>query len=524
MSQPNVLLITNDQHRFDFLEGGAVPELRTPNLTRLRQEGTTLTNAYSSCPLCVPTRFTWWYALRASQGNGVWGDLDTEWPTHLRSMPQVLQENGYKTAVIGKIHSHSGLHKLDLTEHRDGIKARGFDHVFETAGKTMAQWHDCEYTHYLARKGELATYRRRLQELGGHHAEVLPFAEEDAVDALTGRRAREWLQSYDDDKPFFLHASYCDPHFPFNPPASFAECYNPADMPVPDGLDDPDAIARHQKVCARYCAMIEHCDHEIGLLLDVLGKRGWADDTVVVFSTDHGDMMGDRGCYGKHLPYDPSARTPITVRYPSQVPAGCELSGPVESIDLPCSILDAVGLHDEPKQYLPASPGRSWWTYVTGEAGAPREYAYSEMGPWKMAVDEEWKFIHRADGNDELYDRREDPAERCNRVDDTDQQDRVRTMQRRVIDALSQNIAPPSLTAVLLVLSLLLLGLVATADDRGQGTLNPDGIVVLTNAASKDSLKVAEHYMKQRRIPKDHLFTFEYEYVGKLEPMDKNPA
>lgn len=445
MSRPNILLITDDQHRYDFFEGGAVPGLQAPALARLAQEGTTLTNAFSSCPLCVPTRFTWWYGLRASQGNGAWGDTDEEWPANLRSMPQVLRENGYCTAVIGKIHSHSGLHELDLTAHRDGIVARGFDHVLETAGKTMAQWHDCDYTKFLAERGHLDAYRRRLRELGGHHAEPLPFPEEEAMDAFIGRHACEWLRTYDKDKPFFLHASYCDPHFPFNPPKSYADRYRPEDMPIPAGMDDPEAIRRHQLVCARYCALIEHCDHQIGRLLSVLDDRGWAKDTVVIFSTDHGDMMGDRGCYGKSRPYDTSARTPVIVRYPRAVPAGSALHDPAESIDLPCAILDAAGFAGEPQEHLPASPGRSWWRYVTQQSDHHRRYAYSEMGTWKMVADREWKFIHRDGDEDELYDRVADPGEQQNLAAAVEHQERIIRMQKWMIDSLGQNIAPPSM-------------------------------------------------------------------------------
>ncbi len=102
MRPPNILLITDDQHRFDFVEGGCIPGLRTPAIARLRREGTTLTHAYSACPLCVPTRFTWWYGLRASQASGAWGDFDGQWPQHLPSVGHALQGAGYRTAVIGK--------------------------------------------------------------------------------------------------------------------------------------------------------------------------------------------------------------------------------------------------------------------------------------------------------------------------------------------------------------------------------------------------------------------------------------
>jgi len=442
--RPNILLITNDQHRWDFFEGGAVPGLRAPNLARLRREGTTLTNAYSSCPLCVPTRFTWLYGLRASQACGPWGEFDHQWPTHLRSMAHLLQGAGYHTALVGKLHSHRMLEAMDLVEMKAETQSRGFDDVVEMSGKSLAKWVDCTYTHHLAERGLLAKYRERLETLGMHTTDPLPFATEDSMDALIGHHAREWLAGYTDERPFFLHASFCNPHFPYDPVPEYAGRYRADDMPSPVGVSDPEKVRHFQLVQARYCALIEQFDDELGHLLDVLDRRGLSDKTIVIFGSDHGDMMGWNGRLGKHEPCDPSARTPITVRYPAHVPEGAVLAGPVESIDLPCSILAAAGVAGNPRDLLPTSPGRSWWGCVCGAEPAPRDWAYSEMGPWKMVCDADWKFIHRANGKDELYDRAADPSEMHNLAAAPGQQERVRQMQRRIIEALTQNLAPPS--------------------------------------------------------------------------------
>ncbi|MFW6133010.1 MAG: sulfatase [Planctomycetota bacterium] len=443
-ASPNILLITDDQHRFDFFQGGAVPSLRTPNLARLADEGTTLTNAYSSCPLCVPTRFTWLYGLRASQATGAWGPFDDRWPTHLRSMAHLLQHAGYHTAIIGKLHSHNGLPRLDLAGVADETRARGFDDVTEMSGKSLVKWFDCAYTRHLAQRGLLDAYRRRLEELGQSHTEPLPFDREDSMDGVIGRHLRAWLEGYADERPFFLHASFCGPHFPYDPVRPYADRYRPEDMPAPAGVDDPEDARRYRTVRARYCALIEQCDDEIGDLLDVLERRGLAEDTVVIFGTDHGDMMGARGRLGKHQPYDASARTPVLVRYPGRVPGGVRLDAPAESIDLPCAILEAAGVAGAPYELLPGSPGRSWWGYVAGRVDDHRSWAYSEMGDWKMVCDRDWKFIHRRDGDDELYDRRNDPQELDDLAGDPDRQEHVRRMQRRVIESLSENIAPPT--------------------------------------------------------------------------------
>lgn len=444
MTPPNILLITNDQHRYDFFENGAVPALRTPNISRLMEEGTTLTNSFSSCPLCVPTRFTWLYGLRASQGNGAWGDFDGRWPVHLRSMAHLLQHAGYHTALVGKLHSHSGLPCIDLLDIEDESRGRGFDDVTEMGGKSLVKWFDCHYTRHLEERGLLDQYRERLERLGTGHTEPLPFDAEDSMDGVIGRHARAWLQRYEEDQPFFLHASFCNPHFPYDPVPEYAGRYRPEEMPPPVGVDDPERIRAHQVARARYCGLIEQCDEEVGRLLQVLDRRGMTENTVVVFGSDHGDMMGYRDRRGKHEPYDASARTPVVVRYPGTVPAGATLRAPAESIDLPCAILEAAGYDDVPGDLLPTSPGRSWWPYVCGEADQHREWAYSEMGPWKMVCDGRWKFVHRSEGDDELYDRANDPDEMNNLAEEPGQGERVRRMQSRIIESMSENIAPPS--------------------------------------------------------------------------------
>jgi len=442
---PNILLITDDQHRFDFFEGGPVESLRTPNLSRLMRKGTTLDRAYSSCPLCVPTRFTWLYGLRGSQGNGAWGEHDDRWPTHLRSMGHVLQGHGYHTALIGKLHSHSGLRKLDLLDHVDQTHARGFDDVVEMSGRSLVKWFDCTYTHHLAERGLLDEYRRRLEELGPNTTAPLPFDKADSMDGVIGHHARRWLESYDGDQPYFLHASFCGPHFPYDPVPEYAERFKPADMPKPIGVEDPERVKYFQLVMARYCALIEQIDEEAGRLLDLLERRGELDNTIVIFGSDHGDMMGHRNRLGKSTPYDTSARTPIVVRHPDAVPAGRVLSDRAESVDLPCSILEAAGAAGQtPGDALPGSPGRSWWGYVTGERDEHRRWAYSEMGPWKMVCDDQWKYVHRSDGEAELFDLAGDPFEMNNLAGDAEQGDRVRQMQAWIIESMSAAVAPPT--------------------------------------------------------------------------------
>lgn len=450
--QRNILLITDDQHRWDFFGGGAIPDLRTPNLDRLRSEGTTLTNAYSNCPICMPTRFTWLHGLYASQAAGSLLRNASDWPTHLPTMAQALQQAGYHTALIGKLHSLGGLYHRDVVAAAGETRRRGFNAVFEVCGKSLAYWYDCQWTHYLEGKGLLERYRADVASRtemigGGERCEASFLDPEDHMDGFIGRTACNWLEAYTGRQPFFLHASLCGPHFPLDPSAPYLAHYRPEDMPPPEGVEDPVRIRHWQELRAAYCGLIEQVDDQVGRLLSMLEKRGWLDETLVVFTTDHGDMMGHRDRGHKGPPYDTSCRTPVTLRLPGTVPAGTVLPGPVEAVDLPCSLLAAAGLAEDAwKTALPFTPGRSYWEYACGHAGAPRDWAYAEFGlgdqAWRMCVDADWKYVYRANGQHELYHRTADPWEEQNLFQHEEQRQRRSEMQEHLLHSMSSIVAP----------------------------------------------------------------------------------
>ena len=450
--KPNILLITDDQHRWDFFgDTGAVSSLRTPSLDRLRAEGTTFTNCYSVCPLCMPARFSWCYGLYASQAAQRLMGNDHDWPAALRSMPQALQAAGYHTALIGKLHSHAGLYSLDITVDEWRTRDRGFDHVEEVSGKSLSYWYDCRWTHYLKEKGLLGKYRedlirRNAQLGGGERYEPSLLSAEDSMDAFIGRRAAGWIDGYDGARPFFLHASLCGPHFPLDPPREYFERYEPSEMPPPVGVDDREEEERWRRLRALYCGLIEQVDGQVGRILDSLERRGWREDTVVLFCTDHGDMIGDLGRNHKSVWQDPSCRTPLTVAYPGVVPQGETVDALVESVDLPCTLLDLAGC--DVGGSLPQSPGRSFWPLASSSGvdarSQGRDWAYSECGVgakhWRMVVDREWKFVWHLSEGEMLFHRTEDPHDAVNLAGD----DPMKLMRQRLIESMASCVAPNS--------------------------------------------------------------------------------
>mgnify|MGYP006282645191 CR=1 FL=1 len=455
---PNIILITTDQQRWDFYDNRTVRSLRTPNLQRLMREGATLTNATSNCPICIPTRFTWCHGLYASQGAARLLRNCHDWPHDLPGMPQALQGAGYQTAIIGKLHAHEGLWHRDLcdTEYVQSTRDRGFDHVFEVCGKSLAFWFDCNWTRHLERRGLLDDYRRDLAvrsgQISGEDArgDYGPgiLSTEESMDGFIGRNVCEWLGERRPGAPFFLHASFCGPHGPLDPPEEFAERYDPAEMPPPEGVDDAEEIRRWKRLRALYCAQVELIDVQIGRLLQTLEDQGLLEDTAIVFGTDHGDMLGHLGKSGKGPAYDTSCRTPYVVWWPGRVPAGQTLTGPVEAVDLPATIMDIAGLGSDPAAHIPYSPGRSFLPYAAGESGPPREWAYAEWGggedAWRMCREPDWKYVVSPSG-DQLFNLAEDPWETVNRVDDPALRERISRMRRRVIESMLQTVTPDTI-------------------------------------------------------------------------------
>ena len=465
MTKPNILLITDDQHRWDFMLNAG--PARTPSLNRLASEGVTLDNVYSNCPICMPTRFTWLHGLYASQASAGLLDNAGDWPGHLPTVAQALQKEGYYTALIGKLHSLGGLHHRDVVSFEGQTLKRGFHYAFEVGGKSLSYWYDCRWTRHLRHKGLLERYRQdvasRTAMIGGTERHEPSFlSSEDHVDGFIGKHALSWLENYSESRPFFLHASFCGPHFPLDPSPEYFEHHRPEDMPPPvasrnrDGqiLEDGegDSRSKWQEHRALYCGLIEQVDREIGKILDLLVKKGWQRNTLVIFTTDHGDMIGDLGYNHKGLAFDAACRTPVIVRFPgSQTPspiAGPVISGPAEAVDLPCAILDAAGAGDKTAQYLPGTPGVSWLGYARGDNPQPRAWAYSEcrqgMAAWRMCREPDWKYVFKANGDDMLFDMREDPHEQLNLAGLPEHKDRTSRMRRQLVHRMTGAMAPAS--------------------------------------------------------------------------------
>ena len=412
---PNIVFITDDQHRWDYVEMTGRFPVRTPALARLAREGIWYRQVYSTCPLCMPARASLHNGLYAHQTG-----LDRNvghWPFGIPMLPGVLRAHGYRTAAIGKLHVYEAVpEKLDLLTVGDTVRRElGYDELFEVSGKALAYYADCEWTHELRRRGVLERYRDPRAIASN---EDRPFDLDPALyqDVFIADRAVQWLEQAPTDRPFFLWAGLVSPHPPFDAPASYLERQAPEAQPAPV---EPGRISEAAWRLRRrhYAAMVELVDEQVGRMLATLDRRGLADNTLVIFTSDHGEMLMDHGLSGKCFPHDPSVRVPCLMRWPGRVPAGVVSDALVEIIDLPVTCLEAATGDPQPARLLPGSAGRSLAPHWASPSSRHRDEVYGEDGgqfcpPFQMIRNDHWKYVfYPRTGEERLFDMVTDPDE-----------------------------------------------------------------------------------------------------------------
>jgi choline-sulfatase len=414
--------------------------VRTPNLDRLAAESAVHGQAYSVNPLCMPARCSLLTGLYSHQHgmNDNRGDLDPR----LATLPQALRRHGYRTGMIGKIHFYEGIpSNLDYTGLYDEMDALGFDEAWLTAGKTMARFVDDEWTYHLRSKDVLDAYRADIEKRAaeGDGAPSI-LSTEDSVDYLTLQHGLRFLEDQahtapggpteNDDppgEPFFLWLSFCNPHPRFDPLPEDQESYADVVFPAPDSPGpefDPD---EYQRLARAYAGLITQVDRYIGEVLDTLDRAGLSGNTLVVFTADHGEMLGSHGETGKTVPYDASARVPFMARHPELVRSG-RYDYPIEITDTAATFLELVGAEDLQAE-LPESPSRSllglWQSgpettrdearRTLGRGPVFFENGYQFSAPYKALCDGEWKYVFfDFTGEELLFNLSDDPHETSN--------------------------------------------------------------------------------------------------------------
>lgn len=493
-NRPNILLITSDQQHWNTI-GKHFPEIKTPNLDRLANQGFLARRAYCTNPTCTPSRATLLTGQYASW-HGAWS-LGTKLNEDARTIGHLLGEAGYDTALIGKAHfqplrstpqypsveSHPLLRDLEYWQNFHG-PWYGFDHI-ELArhhadevhvGQHYALWMEekglMNWRDYFQTRWEEMDYSQGKANSPQHHSWDLP--EEFHADVWITERSLERIrQDAAEEKPFFLWASYFDPHPPYLVPEPWASMYDPAKITVPhaepgEHEKNPPHIRKtqqehpdfsdlqetpysnhgcHSHLHARgalaediavYYGMISMMDHYIGKLLDGLEDAGVADSTLVVFTTDHGHFYGHHGLTAKGpFHYEDGVRVPFVVRWPEYIPAGMESDALQSLVDVPVSFLEAADIP------VPANmQGLNQLPVWCGEKETVRKNVLIEHRHqptaihMKTYIDERHKltvYFERDYG--ELFDLQNDPQEIRNLWDDPASQPLKADLTRKLLFA-----------------------------------------------------------------------------------------
>ncbi|MBT5110666.1 MAG: alkaline phosphatase family protein [Rhodospirillaceae bacterium] len=465
----NILFIMTDQHRADYLSCMGHPSLETPHLDALAGRGVRFTRAYCQAPICGPSRMSFYTGRYMFSHGSHWNNV----PLNLgeRTMGEYLRPLGLRTVLVGKTHFQAdseGMRRVGLDpDSRDGVLfgEGGFEAYERDDGlhPQQALNPNLAYNNYLRANGFGGEnpWHDWANSAEGPDGEILSgwsmrhsplparVPEEHSETAYMTDRAMEFIDEAGAD-PWCLHLSYIKPHWPYVAPAPYHAMYGPnhvqpavkseteRDNPHPvhaafmdhtEGKSFSQEEVR-QAVIPAYMGLIKQIDDHIGRLMAFLDERGRLNDTMIVFTSDHGDYLGDHWLGDKELFHEASVRIPMIVVDPdpaADATRGTADSRLVEAIDLLPTFLDALGGEAQPHRL----EGRSLSPLLRGNGGAPVEwrdaaiaeadYAWRaarwtlDRGPADsrafMVRTDRWKYIHYEGFAPQLFDLDEDPGE-----------------------------------------------------------------------------------------------------------------
>lgn len=406
---PNVIVVLTDQWRAEALGCMGDDQVRTPRLDGFAEDGVVFERAYTPNPVCSPARGS----IMTGQWPHEHGVVSNSFfkialPTNRTTIAECLRDAGYETGYIGKWHLNGDIAGPGYVppERRQGFERwDGFDR-------------------------------------GHAHLEGHPHVAPDGSAEWEGERQPDvqtdlLLDALDEhgDDPFFEFLSWGPPHTPFEAPDEYTDLYDPEELSLRPNV--PDEMSEEVRAdLVEYYGMCTWLDDQFGRLLDGLEERGLAEDTVVVFTADHGEMMGGQGRYAKGVPYEESIHVPLLVRYPAEVDGGRRSEGVVNLVDVMPTIL---GLCDVP---VPDEvQGADHSTYLRGESALESDATYIEGN---LPFEDEWRAIRtdqhvlavdRALETTHLYDTDTDPYQRENLAGDEDAAEIEADLRQRLFEA-----------------------------------------------------------------------------------------
>jgi arylsulfatase len=412
--RPNILLFFPDQFRYDWITGNSnnVP-VRTPNLSRLAREGVWFRRAIVPSPLCAPSRA----CLAAGKEYDRCGvpSNAADYPLTQTTLYSLLRGHGYHVAGCGKIDLHKATQDWGLDGKRL-LKQWGFTDGIDNAGKmdavaSGAQAPHDPYMAFLYRRGLAAEHIADMKKRTGRGPGgcprsysatfPTPLPPEAYCDNWVANNGLELMKQFPRGKPWYLAVNFTGPHNPEDITPRMERLVRGRAFPQPNGCT---VCSPETQVLIRenYTAMVENIDRWVGIYLDRLRERGELDNTLVVFCSDHGEMLGDHNAWGKTLPYQPSVSVPLILAGPGVKKLGSS-QALVSTMDLTATFLDYAGVpRPDDMDSLSLRP------VLEGKTSTHREAVLSGLGPWRMISDGRYKLVRGYHPDDRSWARRWD--------------------------------------------------------------------------------------------------------------------
>ncbi|HCO95460.1 MAG TPA: hypothetical protein DIU00_16175 [Phycisphaerales bacterium] len=433
----NILFIMTDQHNVHALGCYGSREVKTPNMDRLAQQGALFEYAFCQTGQCCPARYSIWTG-RYARTHGLYYNGQLENPKE-DTIGDILKRKGYKTATIGKHHMHMGVMPdkhgfdvvIDLPEYQAFMESEG------KAGQDRKGDFLPENVHPVRSRVGPCRVDNDHHKAGYWAARAIDFMRENK------------------DQPFCLWLSFYGPHTPIMPSEPWASMYDPASVTLPPnhsydydyntpGLKGTQAKSGtfgedlHRKTLAYYYGLVSQIDYNIGRVLDELDRLGLAENTAVVYTADHGEMMSEHGAWTKgHQGYDATVRVPLILRCPGVIPPNVRRQALACSIDLLSTLFELT------HQPIPQNvQGKSLVAPAKKESGAWRDTIFSEIGnsvenQTVIARTANTKYVvYRKDAKvayEQLFDLEKDPWEMKNEIGNPKYKQVLATMRGKLI-------------------------------------------------------------------------------------------
>ena len=436
-SRPNVIFMLSDQLRFDCVACYGNSIIQTPHIDALASRGTRFANAFAQHPQCVPSRASI-LTGRYPHINGAISNFTATGP-HEMTLGELFRSNGYRTVAVGKLHQFDQKEEAGFEE----TIMSGGQHSGSTDPESLRD----DYKDWLKANGywddAIAAYAVHGTEKywDDFQGNVNPMPAEAYVDSWVGDRAVDCINAganSDDDRPLFLFVGFPNPHVPFDAPEPYASMYDPAEVEVSPTFNLPldSKPPQHlgykrngrrvnyeqmteeklRKCIAYYYGSISLVDDQVGKIVDAIESNGLTGETILVFVSDHGELLGHYGMLIKSIDeypmlYDVGLKVPLVIQTPVTAShPNTTVDTAIELIDIFPTVLEAAGIE------IPSEiQGESLLDSMRGGAAPKRRYIFAETGAVKMIRGDRYKLVHYPmQEYGELYDIVDDPNETIN--------------------------------------------------------------------------------------------------------------